>query len=354
MSVNVGILSIAHGHINAYLKIWREHPEYGVNVVAGWDHNAERVRQMAEQHGIACVDSAQALLARPDVQAVVIAAETAYHAELVEQAAAAGKAIVVQKPLALTLTEADRIVAAVQRYGVPFTMAWQMRTDPQNIQMKELLAGGTFGKVYSVRRRHGLGTHLWPGFADTWHVQPDMNRDIWADDTSHPIDFIHWLLGVPESVTAEIITAANPRIPNDNGVALFRYPGGPLVEVCCSYTCAAAENTTEIYAEKGVIIQSFGDGPSSAAPHQPGLSGLKWYMADTKEWTYSDIPSPASGHGERIAGLSQPLAEFLNGTRGPICSAEDARISLRMLLATYVSTREGRRVLLDDPAIALV
>jgi len=353
MSIHVGILGFAHGHVNGYLSTWREHPEYGVTAIAGWDHDAERLQQAVTQHGIDSVESAKALLARADIQAVVIAAETAYHAELVELAAAADKAIVLQKPLALTLDEADRIVDAVERTGVPFTMAWQMRTDPQNCMMQELLAGGAFGKVYSVRRRHGLGMHLNPGFAETWHVKPELNRDIWADDSSHPIDFIHWLLGVPESVTAEIITAANAWMPMDNGVALFRYPEGPLVEVCCSFTCMAAENTTEIYAENGVIIQSFGDGPGCVAPRQAGLSGLKWYLAATQEWTYSEIPSPA-GHWERILGLSQPLAAFLNGERGPIATAEDARISLRMVLATYVAVREGRRVHLDDPAIALV
>lgn len=353
MPINIGILGFAHGHLNAYLNTWREHPEYGVDALAGWDHDAERLQQMAAQHGITAEESAQALLARPDIQAVVIGSETAYHAELVEQAAAAGKAIVVQKPLALTLADADRIVAAIERTGVPFTMAWQMRADPQNRQMKEMLDSGALGKVYSVRRRHGLSAHLWEGFANTWHVQPALNRDIWADDSAHPIDFIHWLLGVPESVTAEMITAANDWMPNDNGVALFRYPGGPLAEVCCSFTCAAAENTTEIYAEKGVIIQSYGDAPGCAAPRQEGLSGLKWYQAETQQWSYSDIPSPA-GHGERLVGLAQPLADFLNGARGPIATAVDARISLRMVLATYVSTREGRRVSLDDPAIELV
>ncbi|MHB9132396.1 MAG: Gfo/Idh/MocA family protein [Armatimonadota bacterium] len=353
MSINIGVLGFAHGHVNGYLGTWREHPEYGVTAVAGWDHDANRLKQAVDQYGFAGIDSVKALLARPDIQAVVIASETAYHADLVEQAAAAGKAIVLQKPLALTLPEADRIVAAVQQYAVPFTMAWQMRTDPQNIQMKALLASGIFGKVYSVRRRHGLSMHLNPDFANTWHVKPELNRDIWADDAAHPIDFIHWLLGVPGSVTAEIVTMANQWMPMDNGVALYRYPAGPLVEVCCSFTCVAAENTTEIFAEKGAIIQSFGDVPGCVAPRQEGQSGLKWYLADEKAWTYSDIPSPV-GHWERILGLSQPIAEFLNGTRGPIATAEEARTTLRMVLATYVSVREGRRVLLDDSAIASV
>ena len=353
MAVNIGVLGFAHSHLNGYLESWREHPEYGVKVIAGWDHDAARLQQAIAQHDLTAMDSAEGLLARADINGVLIAAETAYHAELVEMAAAAGKAIIVQKPLALSLPQADRIVTAVNHYQVPFTVAWQMRTDPQNIKMKELLADGTMGKVYSVRRRHGLGMHLNPDFASSWHLNPQYNRDIWADDSSHPTDFIHWLLGVPASVTAEIITAANDWMPMDNGVAIYRYDNGPIAEVNCSFTCAAAENTTEIYAEKGVIIQSYGDGPGCAAPRTAGLSGLKWYLSDSQQWHYSDIASPQS-HWERIIGLSQPLAEFLHGKRPPIASAEEARISLRMVLASYVSVREGRRVSLDDPAIALV
>lgn len=351
MSINIGILGFAHGHVNGYLGAWREHPEYGVTAVAGWDHDAGRLGQAVEQYGLDRCDDAEALLGRDDIQAVLITAETAHHAALVEKAA--GKAIILQKPMALTLAEGDRIVDAVQRYGVPFTMAWQMRVDPQNVQMKEMITSGMFGKVYSVRRRHGLGAHLSPGFSETWHVNPALNRDIWADDASHPFDFIHWLLGMPESVTAEMVTQANDWMPTDNGVAIFRYPQGPLAEVCCSFTCVAAENTTEIYAEKGVIIQSFGDLPGCSAPRIEGQSGLKWYMVDEQKWTYSDIPSPA-GHFERIIGLSQPLADFLNGRRGPIATAEEGRRSLRMVLASYVSVREGRRVMLDDAGIGLV
>lgn len=353
MSIQIGVLGAAHGHVNGYLQQWKEHPEYGVTATAVWDHDAGRLTQAAEQHGLARCETADALLARPDVQAVVVAAETSLHADLVEQAARSGKAIILQKPIALTLPEADRIVVAVERQGVPFTMAWQMRTDPQNQQMRTMLQSGQFGKIYSVRRRHGLAFHLNPDFAHTWHVNPALNRDMWADDAAHPIDFMHWVLGLPESVTAELVTAANDWMPNDNGVALFRYPQGMLAEVCCSFTCVAAENTTEIYAERGAIIQSFGDNPGSVAPRVEGRSGLKWYLADEKQWTYSDIPSPAS-HGERILGLAQPLADFLHGRAAPIATAAEGRTSLQMVLATYVSSRQGRRVLLNDPDIAAV
>ncbi len=353
MPVKVGMLGFAHGHVHAYCTQWRDRPELGVSVVSAWDHDAARLQQMADAFGLRPVADLSALLADPAIEAVVMGAETSMHADLVEQAAAAGKAIVVQKPIALTLPQADRIVAAVAGHGVPFTVAWQMRADPQNLKIKELIDSGVLGKLCMVRRRHSLGTHLWAGFADTWHNSPEYNRDIWADDSSHPIDFIQWLLGVPETVTAELDTIVDPRVPNDNGIAVFRYPGGPIAEVVCSFTCAAHENTTEVVAEKGTIIQNYGDGPSCGVPRPEGACGLKWYLVETGAWVYSDIASPPD-HGPRIAGLAEPLAQFLRGERPPIATAEEGRTSLRMVLACYVSSREGRRVRIDEESIAAV
>jgi len=347
--VKVGILGFAHGHVNAYCTQWRQRPELGIEVFAGWDHDAGRLQKAVEDFGLTPCANVADLLKR--VEAVVIASESSLHADLVEQAAAAGKSIVLQKPIALTMPEADRIVAAVQ--NVPFTLAWQMRVDPQNLKIKVLLESGQLGKVLMVRRRHGLGVHLWNGFAQTWHNDPKLNRDIWADDAAHAIDFLHWLLGVPQTVTAEVETLLDPAIKNDNGIAIFRYPGGPLAEVVCSFTCAAHENTTEVVAERGTIIQNYGDAPSANVPRPEGACGLKWYETATGSWTESGVPSPRA-HGERIADLAAPLAEFLHGKRPPIATAEEARTSLRMVLATYVSSREGRRVRLDDPTIAQV
>ena len=353
MTIKVGIFGFAHGHVNAYCNQWRDNPSLGVQVVAAWDHDATRLERNSQTYGLRAYSDRQAFLKDPDVQAVVIAAETSLHAQLVELTAAAGKPIVLQKPMALTLPEADAIVAAVNKHSVPFSMAWQMRVDPQNVEIKQMMQSGILGKLFMVRRRHALNTHQWPDFTSLWHSKPDLNRDIWADDAAHAIDFIQYLLGVPESVTAEIDSLYDPRVPMDNGIAIFRYPGGPLAEVDCSFTCPAAENTVEVIAEKGSLIQNYGDVPSCNVPRPEGACGQKWYLSDTKQWTCSDIASP-SNHGARIAGLAGPIAEFFQGARAPIATAEEGRHTLRMTLACYVSTREGRRVRLDDPAIALV
>lgn len=351
MAKKIGILGFAHGHVSAYCRQWGSRSELGVEVVCGWDRDSERLAKAVTDFGIQAEKSAEALLERSDVDAVVIASETAWHAQLVEQAAVAGKAIILQKPMALNLAEADRIVAAVKKAGVPFTMAWQMRVDPQNLKMREIVNSGEIGRVFMVRRRHGLPMCLRDDFAASWHVAPEWNRDIWADDASHPIDFIYWMFGKPASVSAEIVSLHNPKMPNDNGIAIFRYPdGGPLVEVSCSFTNNAAENTTEIIGEKGSIIQNYGDGPSCNAPRPENACGLKWFIVNENKWIYSDLSTPPN-HGDRIAGLAEPLAEFLLGKRPPIATAEDGRNALRMLLATYVSDRDGRRVSIEDKLI---
>jgi len=353
MSINIGIIGFAHNHLERYYSEWEKDPSLGVTVVAGWDHNEERLANAAKNHGFTPYANVEELLAREDVQAVLITVETSFHADMVEKAAAAGKAIVLQKPLALTLEQADRIVAAIDKYKVPFSMSWQMRVDPQNLKMKEMILNEELGKVLSVRRRHALSTHTLKGFENTWHVNPVFNRDIWADDSSHPIDWINSIFGAPESVTAEVMTLLNPKIPNDNGIAIFRYKSGPLVHVECSFTCVAAESSTEIICERGTIIHNFGDASSCSITRPEGSVGLKWYSIDTGKWTVSDIPTPPD-HWARIDALAKPIGEFLNGKRGPIATAEEARTSLRMVLATYVSTREGRRVSINDEAIALV
>jgi predicted dehydrogenase len=347
MSIKIGILGFAHGHVGTYCQQWARQPREVVHLVAGWDHDDKRAASANEQYGLDVADSAAALVARPDVDAVVIGAETSLHADLVERAAAAGKRIVLQKPLALTMAEADRIVAAVGRHGVPFTLAWQMRVDPQNRQIRDLVRGGALGRVFMVRRRHGLSTHAWAGFDQTWHVKPELNRGMWADDAAHAIDFLLWLLGEPETVTAEVATLHNPKVPDDNGIAVFRYADGTFAEITCSFTCLAGENTTEVVAERGTIIQNFGDAPSANAPRPPGAIGLKWLMAGDEQWTIGDVASPAN-HGERIAALAPEILKFLRGEAPPIATAEEGRTALQMTLACYRSAELGRRVRMDE------
>lgn len=344
--IRIGILGFAHGHIGAIASQWQAHPEYGVQLVGGWDHDAARGARGCEQLGLTRYDTAEQLLEQ--VEAVIITSETSLHAELVELAATAKKNIILYKPMALTMDQADRIVRAVEENNVRFTMAWQMRTDPQNQKIRQLIREQTLGKVCLYRRRHALAVHTWPDFENSWHVSPVYNRDIFADDSAHPFNMLQWLFGMPETVSCEMSTMVNPKIPNDNAVALFKYADGMIAEITCSFTCCASEITTEVYCEGGVIQQYFGDAPSTKLP-RPQMPGLKWYKQGDDDWTDSGIPSPAS-HGLRLGWQAEPLAAFLHGG-DPICTAQEGRDSLRLVLACYLSAREGCRVSVADPRV---
>jgi predicted dehydrogenase len=173
-----------------------------------------------------------------------------------------------------------------------------------------------------------------------------LNRDIFADDAAHPIDFLFWLLGKPVSVVAELGSLLNPLIPHDNGMAIFRYADGAFGEVSCSFAAAAGENTAEIVCQHGTIVGNYGDQVSTMVPRPPGAIHLKWYVTGDPGWTVSDLPDVA-GQGERIAGLAAPLAEFLHGRRPPIATAEEGRTVLRLTLACLDAAEQGRRMVID-------
>jgi predicted dehydrogenase len=248
--------------------------------------------------------------------------------------------------MAITLEEADRIIRAVERAGVWFSLAWQMRCDPQNIRMRELVRGGAVGRVGVVRRRHCIGLLFNRDFVEgpsRWHVDRTANRGMWADDASHACDWLVWMFGRPRSVIAEIDNVLTNVAPDDAGFAVFRYPDGMMAEVHNASITRAAENTTEIYGDAGVIIQNYGDLPSCAM-QPPHAVGVKLFQAEKPElgWQDQGIPVPPS-HGERIGGVARPFIDALR-TGTPMCTACEGRISLEMIRASYEASEMGRRI----------
>lgn len=344
--IGLGVLSWAHGHVNAYCSMIREFDD--ARLVACWDDNEERGRQNASAFGMTYSSDLEAVLINPDVECVMIASETSKHADLCVRAAQAGKAILLQKPMALTLEDCDRIIEAVERAGVWFSMAYQMRHDPQNIHMKRLVEEGAVGRVGIVRRRHCIGVLFSEAFINgpsRWHISREANRGMWMDDAAHPCDWLYWMFGKPKSVIAEVDNVLTNVAPDDAGFAIFRYENGMMAEVHNASITHAGENTTEIYGDKGVIIQNHGDGPSCAVK-PPHPIGVKLYQSERADlgWQDQGLPVPG-GHGERIMGVARPFVDALKAGR-PMCTAREGRVSVEMVLAAYESAETGRRVAL--------
>jgi predicted dehydrogenase len=290
------------------------------------------------------------VLGNPEVECVIVASETSKHADLCVAAAEAGKGVLLQKPMALTLSDCDRVIAAVERAGIWFSLAYQMRCDPQNIHMKKLVEEGAVGRVGIVRRRHCIGVLFSEAFVNgpsRWHITREANRGMWMDDASHPCDWLVWMFGRPKSVIAEVDNVLTRVAPDDAGFAVFRYPDGMMAEVHNASITWAGENTTEIYGDRGVIIQNHGDGPSCAIK-PPHPIGVKLYRSDWAElgWQDQGLPIPA-GHGERISGVARPFIDALKAGK-PMCTAREGRVSVEMVLAAYESAETGRRVMLSE------
>lgn len=342
-SLGIGILSFAHGHSNIYCEQIARMED--ARLVACWDDDEKRGRASAERYGMDYSPHLEDVLSRKDVEAVIVTSETNRHPELVIAAAEAGKAILCQKPMALTLEDCDRMIKAVEKHRVFFMMAFQMRHDPVNQKMKELLEEGAIGQVAVLRRRHCIGVLFSKAFVEgptRWHLDPEKNMGMFMDDAVHAADFIRWMLGDPVSVVAEIDAILTNVAPDDNGVAIYRFPNKAIAILFNSSTTWAGENTTEIYGDRGVVIQNYGDGPSCQwAP--PGAIPLKLFQADKPGWQEFPLPVPKS-QGERIANVPRPFIEALKSGQEPPVTALDGKKSVEMILGAYQSAKEGRRV----------
>lgn len=342
--INIGIISFAHGHANAYCNRMQTFDD--VKLVACWDDNVARGEAAAVQYGMNFSPHLEDVVHHPEIHAVIVTCETNRHAEMVEAAAAAGKHILCQKPMALTLADCDRIEVAVQKTGVKFMMAYQMRRDLANIAMKELIDNGVLGKIGVLRRRHCINALFNEGFVtgpSRWHIDPEKNMGMFMDDASHATDFIHWMLGKPTSVIAEIDNILTDVAPDDTGLAVYRFPSGAMAILLNTSVTLAGENTTEIYGDEGVAIQNYGDAPSCNIPRPADAVALKLYTRDEPSWRDLGIAIP-DDHGERIACVPRPFIDCLKNDTEPDVTVEDGRVSVEMVLGAYRSAQEGRRV----------
>jgi len=343
--VGISVLSFAHGHASAYCQTMLDYED--VQLISAWDDDLERGAENARRYGIKYSPYLEAVLEDPKVDIVIIGSETNRHADLVEAAASSGKAILLQKPMALSLADCDRIIAAAARYKIFLSVAYQMRHDPSNIRIKNLVESGALGKVGLLRRRHCIPVLFNQGFVEgksKWHIDPEKNMGMFMDDASHAADFIYWIMGRPVSVISEIDNVLTHVAPDDTGVAVYRFENGAMGILVNSSVTLAGENTTEIYGDQGVLIQNYDDLVSAMVQPPPGGIALKLFKRGGSGWEDLNVPIPAS-HGERIKGVPRPFLDAYKSGATPPVSAVDGRVSIEMVLGAYQAASAGKRIL---------
>lgn len=336
--IRFGILSFAHYHANFWAQAMNEAAD--ATLVGIWDDNPERGKEAAEQYGTRFFPDRAALLRECD--AAGITSETAYHAPLVEDVAAAGVHILLEKPMALNLDECRRIRDAVNEAGVVFMQNFPKRYDPVNHELVELVRSGALGTISLVRVRHAHYhlRELGQSAAEPWIADPVLSGGgTLMDEGVHGADFLLWLLGEPSHVFAATSSTTLGLPIDDTAVALFTFPSGALAELSTSGTLLAAEESIEVYGTNGSAILSGVDLASRDFSHLPYLKLFR-YGDERGEWEGSStVPYFKQGNFHQQGPLY-----FIRCVRGevpPLVSLEEGWKSSAIIQAAYRAAETG-------------
>ncbi|MDR7545399.1 MAG: Gfo/Idh/MocA family oxidoreductase [Armatimonadota bacterium] len=311
----------------------------GAELVAVTSRRPEAAQAFAASRGIAWEPDLISLLRRPDVDVVTICTPSGLHAQMAVAAMRAGKHVVVEKPLAITLEQADRAIEVSRQTGWQLAVISQLRFAPDVQEVKRAIDGGRLGRVLladlSMKYFRSQAYYDSAGWRGTWAMDGGgalMNQGI------HGIDLLIWLAGVPQSIFGCTRTLTRRIEVEDTAVAVAHLAGGGLATITATTSVAPGfPRRLAIHGERGSIVleetrivawQIQGE-PERALPAAPVLAA-------------SSVPT-ALGPDE-FANQYQAIADSLREGRRPPVNAEEARRAVAVVIAIYQSSRTGRPV----------
>jgi len=322
--LGVGIISFAHPHAVTYAECLAAHTD--ARLVAIADDDPRRGTTMAARFGVNYAGDAADLLARADIDAVVVTSENARHAAHVVAAARAGKHVLCEKPLATTRDDALDMIAACREAGVNLQTAFPMRFGPPVLALRDAIAAGAVGEPVAVMAtNHG---RMPPG----WFSDPVLaGGGAVMDHTVHVADLLRWILG-REVVTvyAEAGTRMHPGIAVDDvGMLLLTFEGGLFASLDASWSRPKTWPTwggltIEVVGDAGVIAM---DAFSRNVQHY-----------DDRDGDYRLVPWGQGGDPAMISA-------FIDAARTgapPAVTGEDGLRALDIVLAAYASAASHR------------
>lgn len=312
----------------------------GTRLVAVCGSGPERA-EAAARFGAPYVDDYRALLARPDVDVVCICTPSGLHAEQAIAAARAGKHVLVEKPMALTLADADAMISASREAGVLLGVALQRRTDPVFKAVHASIVAGEMGRlvlgsvtVPYLRTQEYYDSAAWRG---TWALDGGgalMNQGI------HLVDLLLWYLGDVTEVQARSATLRHAIEVEDCLTATLHFANGALGSIVATTAAAPGfPHRVEVYGDKGGV-QLEGEGVA------------RWPSRNNESKTENEGPA-AAGAGANPAAISavghtalvSDLAAAIREGRSPLVPGEEGRRSLALVLAVYEAARTRQTVI---------
>ncbi len=247
--IKVAILGagrIAHVHAKAVGAA-------GAKFVAVYDLFAQAAQKLAAIHGADAEPSVEAILARADVDAVIIATPTDTHVEFIVRCAQAGKAVLCEKPLALTAAEAQRCIDQIGHLPLTIQIGFNRRFDPSHRALQQALAGGDVGELEQLTI-----TSRDPGPPPAEYLRH--SGGLFKDMTIHDLDMARWLLPEPPiSIYAQGDCLVNPEIGKlgdiDTATLFLRTAGGHQCTILNSRRAVYGyDQRIEVHAAAGMLI----------------------------------------------------------------------------------------------------
>ena len=279
-------MSFWHVHAQDYAREAEEHP--GAEVVAIWDEDADRGRSEAAKRVVDFHEDLDDVLAREDVDGIVVTTPTTSHPEIIPRAARAGKHVFTEKVIAPTLREAEEIASEVQRAGVAFVVSLPRLYAGYTRAIAKAFAEGRLGQVTYLRVRVSHdGALPQEGSPRGW--LPDRFFDaresaggVTVDFGAHPLYLVARLLGMPENVRATYGRFTGRGV-EDHSVVTLSYPNGAIGVAEASFVGSAAPFLIEAHGTQGSLLY----GPEA---------GIRLRRAGSAGWesleTPPDEPSP--------------------------------------------------------------
>ena len=338
--VRVGIVGagfIGHLHAEALARV------PNAEVVAIASPSPEKGKALAASFGIPRhFTDYREMLALDGLDMVTVGVPNDLHASVCIAAAEAGKHVVCEKPLCLTLAEADRIIAAGRDAGVKMMYAEELIFAPKYVRAKQLVDEGALGEVFVVKQSE---EHDGPHSPWFWDVRRS-GGGVLLDMGCHSIAFCRWVFGnrpvVRVSATMGTFVHGGKTRGEDHAVCVLTFEGGGIG--LCENSWAkggGVDDKAEIYGSRGNTRADLLRGSSLTTFSETGYGYAVEKAATTTGWTFTMYEESWN------YGFPQEMQHFVDCVQQdepPLVTAEDGRAVLEIVYAAYLSAGSGRAV----------
>lgn len=307
-------------------------------LVAIVDMNLNLARQLSEKvGGVHCYQTLNEALKNEEIEAVFITTPTFTHCPLTIEAAESGINVFCEKPMALNLEEADKMISVARKNNVKLQIGFMRRFDPEIRKAKSLILEGAIGRPILVK-----SLTRGPGLPPKWALDPKTGIGMIAEVSSHDFDSVRWLMGSnPKTIYSEADALINPDFKkeyeayHDVYVSIIRFENNSIgiVDGGCPVGYGY-DARIEILGTEGLIM--IGDVRGSS---------LLLCKSDKKSVTET-FPSWRNRFSEGYIGEAESFLKAIIEDKTPEVTGEDGRKALEMVLAALESIRTNKPVTL--------